>query len=145
MKTKAIINRTNKTITVSHSFLVAAGNIHSAEYQEYVKMKETYPNFTFTVQQKSRGKSDSIFGDLSYQGMSSFIQGYERSEESIKAALKELEDLRALYAGSRGAYLKVKEWFLDKYKEEFDRRKAEKKAEDRKKREASFLYHPANA
>lgn len=98
-----VVNRTTKTITVSRSFQIAAGNIGSAEYQEYLKMKEQYPNFQIEVSHKSRKKPEGIFGDLSYDGMKSFIKGQETDEKSREAVLKELEDMRNLYKGQRGA------------------------------------------
>ena len=137
------IDRTKETIAVSRAFQIAAGNIGSAEYQEFLRMKEQYPGFQIIVEQKSRKKADGIFGDLTYEGMMSFIKGYETTKEGYEAALTELNDMRCLYKGQRGAYLKVKEWFLTKYQDEFDRRRAAKEAADRMKRESDFLYHPA--
>ena len=60
------INRIEQTITVSRAFQIAAGNVNSAEYQEYLRMKEQYPDFTIIVHQKSRKKADDIFGKLTY-------------------------------------------------------------------------------
>lgn len=139
------IDRTKETIAVSRTFQIAAGNIGSAEYQEFLRMREQYPGFQIIVQQKSRKKADGIFGDLTYEGMMSFIKGYETTKEGYEAALAELNDMRCLYKGQRGAYLKVKEWFLSKYQEEFDRRKEEKIATARQKREENYLYRPATA
>lgn len=36
------IDRTKETIAVSRAFQIAAGNIGSAEYQEFLRMKEQY-------------------------------------------------------------------------------------------------------
>lgn len=138
------IDRQKNTVTVPVSFLTAAGNIHSAEYQEYLKLKATYPNFTIVTKRNERAKNNGILGEMTYKSMSDFIKGFEPTQEAYKKALREMDDLRAFYKGQRGAYLKVKEWFLDKYKDEFERIKAEKEAEKRSKREADFLYHPSN-
>ena len=83
------IDRTKETIAVSHAFQIAAGNIGSAEYQEFLRMKEQYPGFQIIVEQKSRKKADGIFGDLTYEGMMSFIKGYETTKEGYEAALTE--------------------------------------------------------
>lgn len=139
------INRIEQTITISRAFQIAAGNINSAEYQEYLRMKEQYPDFTIIVHQKSRKKADDIFGDLTYEGMKNFIRGYEATQEAYDDAIAELEDLRALYKGQRGAYLMIKKWFLTKYQDEVARRKAVKEERTRQKRESDFLYHPATA
>lgn len=137
-----VINRVKETITVSRAFQIAAGNIGSAEHQEYLRMTEQYPGFRIEVHQKSRKKAEGIFGDLTYDGMKDFIKGYEETDDDCAAAIKELDDMRALYKGQRGAYLKVKEWFLTKYQDEFDRRKAAKEAAAREKHESNFLFHP---
>lgn len=139
------INRAKETITVSRAFQIAAGNIGSAEHQEYLRMKEQYPGYRIEVRQKSRRKADGIFGDLTYDGMRDFIEGHEATKADYDAAIRELDDVRALYKGQRGAYLKVKEWFLTKYQAEFDCRRAAKEAADREKRESDFLYRPATA
>ncbi|MBQ4089961.1 MAG: hypothetical protein IJC56_08830 [Clostridia bacterium] len=139
------INRIEQTITISRAFQIAAGNVNSAEYQEYLRMKEQYPNFTIIVHQKERKEADTIFGKLTYEGMKDFIRGYEATQEAYDAAIEELEDLRSLYKGQRGAYLMIKKWFLTKYQDEVDRRKAVKEERARQKRESDFLYHPATA
>ena len=144
-KTAITIDRTKETITLSRSFQIAAGNIASDEYREYLRLKEQYPDFTIIVHQKSRKKADDIFGDLTYEGMKDFIRGYEATQEAYDAAIEELEDLRSLYKGQRGAYLMIKKWFLTKYQDEVDRRKAVKEERARQKRESDFLYHPATA
>ena len=144
-KTAITIDRTKETITVSRAFQIAAGNIASAEHEEFLRLKEQYPNYRIIVQEKSSRKADGIFGDLTYEGMMAFIKGQEETEEAYKAALAELNDLRLFYKGQRGAYLKVKEWFLTKYKDEFDRMKAAKEAAARQKREENYLYRPATS
>ena len=66
-KTAITIDRTKETITLTRSFQIAAGNIASAEYREYLRLKEQYPNFSIIVQQKQRKKADDIFGKLTYE------------------------------------------------------------------------------
>lgn len=144
-KTAITIDRTKETITVSRAFQIAAGNIGSVEHQEYLRMKEQYPGYRIEVRQKSGRKADTLFGKLTYEGMKDFIKGHEATEDDYNAAIKELDDVRALYKGQRGAYLKVKEWFLTKYQDEFNRRRAAKEAAAREKRESDFLYRPATA
>ena len=139
---KVIVSRDAKTLTVPHSFLIAAGNILSQEYKQYLQLKESYPGFTIVEQAKAPKKNNSILGDLTYANMEAFINGHEKDVASRKAVLEELNKVRALYKGSRGAYLKVREWFLNHYKDEFDRKKAEREAEERMKREEDFLFHP---
>lgn len=141
-KTAITIDRTKETITLSRSFQIAAGNIASDEYREYLRLKEQYPGFSIIVQQKQRKKAEGIFSDLSYEGMKEFIEGYEATKADYEAAVAELDDLRDLYKGQRGAYLKIKAWFLDRYQAEVKRIHDEKEKAEREKREANYLYHP---
>lgn len=145
MTTSIRIDRSQKTITVSRSFLVAAGNISSPEYKEFLELRAKYPDFTIEAQEKGTRKSNCVLGKLTYADMTEFIKGHEPDTESSNKAMNEMNDLRALYKGQRGAYLKIREWFLEKYQDEVKRLEDKQKEEKRREREASFLYHPANA
>lgn len=139
------IDRSQQTLTLSRSFLVAAGNISSPEYKEFLELRAKYPRFTIEVPAKRTRKSNCVLGKLTYADMTEFIKGHEPDTENCGKAMNEMNDLRALYKGQRGAYLKIREWFLDKYQDEVKRLEDKQKEEKRREREASFLYHPANA
>ena len=47
-------------------------------------------------------------------------------------------------ASAVAAYPKVREWFINKYADEFARRKKEEADKKRKERESTFLYHPTS-
>lgn len=145
MTTSIRIDRSQKTLTLSRSFLVAAGNISSPEYKEFLELRAKYPDFTIEAQEKGTRKSNCVLGKLTYADMAEFIKGHEPDQDSCGKAMDEMNDLRALYKGQRGAYLKIREWFLDKYQDEVKRLEEKQKEEKRREREASFLYHPANA
>ena len=139
------IDRAAKTITVYRDFLVAAGEYGSAAFELKMELLAKYPGFDFIQYKPNRAKTDEVYDSPDYKQMESFIKGYEPTTESYNEAMAELNDLRALLKGKKGAYLKVKEWFLDKYAAEFARRKKEEADKKRAKRESDFLYHPAAA
>ena len=143
-KFQARINHLEKTITITRAFQVAASNISSEQYQEYLKLREQYSGFTIQVEEQKHKKNDDLYGKLTYENMKSFIEGQEENIEARTAVLKEMEDVRNLCKGQRGSYLRVKEWFLNKYKDEFEQKKKEKAEIARQRYEANFLYHPEN-
>ena len=61
MTTSIHIERSKKTITVSRSFLVAAGNISSPEYKEFLELRAKYPRFTIEVPAKRTRKIPQAF------------------------------------------------------------------------------------
>ena len=73
-KTAITIDRAKETITVSRAFQIAAGNIGSAEHQEYLRMKEQYPGYRIEVRQKSGKKGTSFFSWVSSSSCSIHFQ-----------------------------------------------------------------------
>ena len=137
------IDRTAKTITVYKAFLIASGEYGSTAYQLRMELATRYPGFDFIQYKPNRAKTDEVYDSPSYKDMERFIKGYETTDAGYKEAMAELNDLRALLKGRKGAYIKVKEWFLNKYADEFARRKEEEADKKRAARESNFLYHPA--
>ena len=137
------IDRTAKTITVYKAFLIASGEYGSIAYQLRMELAARYPDFAFAQYKPNRSKTSEVYDNPTYPQMEKFIKGYETTESKVEEAMAELNDLRALLKGRKGAYPKVKEWFLNKYADEFDRRKKEEADKKRTERERDFLYHPA--
>lgn len=137
------IDRTAKTITVYKAFLIASGEYGSAAYQLRMELAARYPGFDFIQYKPNRTKTDEVYDNPTYSQMEKFIKGYEATENGAAEVMAELNDLRMLLKGRKGAYPKVKEWFLDKYAAEFARRKKEEADKKREERERTFLYHPA--
>ena len=137
------IDRIAKTITVYKAFLIASGEYGSTAYQLRMELSTRYPGFDFIQYKPNRTKTDEVYDNPTYSQMEKFIKGYEATEKGAAEAMAELNDLRMLLKGRKGAYPKVKEWFLNKYADEFARRKKEEADKKREERESTFLYHPA--
>ena len=137
------IDRIAKTITVYKAFLIASGEYGSTAYQLRMELSTRYPGFDFIQYKPNRAKTDEVYDNPTYSQMEKFIKGYEATEKGAAEVMAELNDLRMLLKGRKGAYPKVKEWFLDKYAAEFARRKKEEADKKREERERTFLYHPA--
>ena len=63
MTTSIRIDRSQQTLTVSRSFLVAAGNIASPEYKEFLELRAKYPGFTIEAPAKAARKSNCVLGN----------------------------------------------------------------------------------
>ena len=137
------IDRIAKTITVYKAFLIASGEYGSTAYRLRMELATRYPGFDFIQYKPNRAKTDEVYDNPTYLQMEKFIKSYKTTESRIEEAMAELNDLRALLKGRKGAYIKVKEWFLNKYADEFARRKEEEADKKRAARESNFLYHPA--
>lgn len=137
------IDRIAKTITVYKAFLIASGEYGSTAYQLRMELSTRYPGFDFIQYKPNRTKTDEVYDNPTYSQMEKFIKGYEATEKGEAEAMAELNDLRMLLKGRKGAYPKVKKWFLNKYADEFARRKKEEADKKREERERTFLYHPA--
>lgn len=137
------IDRIAKTITVYKAFLIASGEYGSTAYQLRMELAARYPGFDFIQYKPNRTKTDEVYDNPTYSQMEKFIKGYEATEKGAAEVMAELNDLRILLKGRKGAYPKVKEWFLNKYADEFARRKKEEADKKREERERTFLYHPA--
>lgn len=136
------IDRQKKAITVTKDFLIKAGQFGTPQFRKYVELMEEYPGYEIAPVRLARNESKQSYGKLTYAKMEDFITGYE-SDENRTRALAEYEDAKAAVQGQKGAYLLVRKWFLEKYKDELARMEAEDSAAKKQRREAHYLYHPA--
>ena len=134
------IERSTKTIIVTKQFLIAASQFGTPEFNLYMELTREYPNFTFAEYKITRNPDKQVYGKLTYEVMEEFIKGYEINEATREAVLKEYEIVKKISLTQKAAYAYVKKWFLAKYKDEFNRRRAELEAEQRAKNEARMLY-----
>lgn len=116
------IDHSMKTITVSKDFLQKAGQFGTPEFREALLMKEDFPDYTLVERKIKRNPQKRTYGNLTYEQMESFIMGREAGKD---AALEEFEMIRKWAKTQNAAYSKVKKWFLDKYKEDFEKAQEE--------------------
>ena len=134
------IDRSTKTIIVTKQFLIAASQFGTPEFNLYMDLTREYPNYTFVEYKITRNPDKQVYGKLTYEVMEEFTKGYENDEATLEAVLAEYEIVKKISLTQKAAYAYVKKCFLAKYKDEFNRRKAELEAEQRAKNEARMLY-----
>lgn len=111
-----------KVIEMTKAEAKAAGKIGSDKFKELRAYQEAYPNFTIEI--KAPAKRKATFSGLTYKYMTNYIQSCKRADkdnimdEFLKLTTKSQEDEEV------AGYLDVKEWFLAKFPEIEQARKA---------------------
>lgn len=111
------INYTEKTITVTKSYLKEAGIIGSAAYNELARVRKDLPDFQIVQREITKKPGKKTYGKLTYKVMEDFITVQE--EKNAPAVLDEFERVKALSIAHAGKYAYVKTWFLNRYKDVF--------------------------
>ena len=113
------INKENKTIIVSKEFMMKAGQFGTPEFEKAMEAKRDFPGFTLVVRTIKRNADKRTYGNLTYERMAQFIENHETDDEVRAAKLKAFELMKKWARTQKAAYAKVKEWFLNEYKDEF--------------------------
>ena len=134
------IDRQKKTITVSKEFMILAGQFDTQEFDILNELQQNHPGYEIVIRTIARNPDKRDYGELTYDNMRKFIEGYEEPA-NLDAALAEFEAVQKVAKTMRGTYALVKKWFLEQYGKEFkkfqDAQKAKKVAPD-----AHLLYNP---
>ena len=117
------INYIENTITVTRKFLKDAGVIGSPAYNELARVRKDLPDFQIVQREITKKQGKKTYGKLTYEVMADFIAVKE--EEDAPAVLAEFERVKALSKVQAGQYAFVKNWFLNRYKDEFQQEETE--------------------
>lgn len=115
-------NLMTKKIEMSKKEAKAAGKIGTPEFEELKNYMAMYPGFEAQI--KAPAKRKATFSGLTYKYMTTYIQSCKRADkdtimaEFVKLTTKSQEDEEV------AGYLDVKEWFLAKFPEIEQARKA---------------------
>ena len=134
------IDRQKKTITVSKEFMILAGQFDTQEFEILNELQQNHPGYEIVIRTITRNPDKRNYGELTYDNMHKFIEGYEEPA-NLDAALAEFEAVQKVAKTMRGTYALVKKWFLEQYGKEF------KKFQDAQKAKkvdpnAHLLYNP---
>ena len=105
------INYTEKIISISKEFELAAGIVGSEEYKVLRQLQQDYPSFE--VQNHSHKGVGIRHGGFSFAFMRNYIKQQEDGAQVLKEFDKEIRQYKELK--NYGYYGKIKKWFLDKY------------------------------
>lgn len=132
---KAIINRKNRTITITKAFNAKASIYGTDEYEELSMIQNQNQGFRIIVQSPRR--NNIPLGKITYEQIERYIKSHDDKDESI---WNEYLKLRGKTDKNKNAnedeiqikisvsFFEVKKWFVNKYPhfiEEAERRKKE--------------------
>lgn len=113
--TNYTINAATKEIIITKRFEKAANNIGSNEYKDLVTLMKDFPEFSIKVKEIKKKKGKKTYNGLTLDEMRRFIG--TRSEEELIL----FERVVAIAKHKKGSYAITKKWFLNKYKEDYDK------------------------
>ncbi len=69
MKNEMIIDKANKTLTVTKDFMMKAGQFGTPEFEKALEAKQNFPGFTLVVRTIKRNSEKWTYGKLTYDRM----------------------------------------------------------------------------
>ena len=84
------IDRQKKTITVSKEFMILAGQFDTQEFEILNELQQNHPGYEIQIRTIARNPDKRDYGELTYDNMRKFIEGYEEPA-NLDAALAEFE------------------------------------------------------
>ena len=123
MKNLFAYDFTNNTIVASKATLKKAGNPTTPEYKALMKMIAEQPTFK-VVEKKINTKS----GKTTYKGLTiEMMESYINEQKNAVALCAEFESIRQFAKDSkRREYPLLKQWFVEKFKEQYKMTDAKK-------------------
>lgn len=113
--TNYTINAAAKEIIITKKFEKAANVIGSNEYKDLVTLMKDFPEFSIKVKEIKKKKGKKTYSGLTIKEMRRFIES--RSENELILFDKVVEIAKQ----KKGSYAITKKWFLNKYKEDYDK------------------------
>ena len=110
------IDHLNATVTVTKSFLKEAGVIGSPAYNEMLRLRRELPQYEISVHEAKKRQSEEAYGKLTYKKMGAYIEAKEGEKSPV---LAEFEKVQKLAKVQKNPFLYVKEWFLNRYENDF--------------------------
>lgn len=136
----AIIDRENRTITITKAFNAKASIYNSKEYDDLAKIQNAHPSFRLII--KAAKRKSIPLGRITYEQMEKYIKAHD---DDKKSRWGEYQKLRGIIEGDNdqdededeinvkvsASFFQVKKWFVKAFpelKEEIDTRKKDIKA-----------------
>ena len=113
--TNYTINAAKKEIIITKKFEKAANVIGSNEYKDLVTLMKDFPEFSIKVKEIKKKANKKTYNGLTLDEMRRFIG--TRSEEELIL----FERVVVIAKHKKGSYAITKKWFLNKYKEAYDK------------------------
>ena len=134
----AIIDRENRTITITKAFNAKASIYNSEEYKDLSEIQNAHPNFRIIV--KAAKRKSIPLGRITYEQMEKYIKAHD---DDKKTRWNEYQMLRGIsdddagknedeiYVKVAASFFEIKKWFVKTFPEiteKIENRKEEIKA-----------------
>lgn len=113
--TNYTINAATKEIIITKKFEKATNIIGSNEYKALVTLMRDFPDFDIKVREIKKNTSKKTYSGLTIEEMRRFIG--TRSEQEVFL----FEKVVTIAKHKKGSYAITKKWFLNKYKEAYEK------------------------
>ena len=116
MKTNGVtFNHAAKEIIITKAFEKAANKIGSTEYNELVKIRKDFPDYTIRRKEIEKSTSKQSHKGLTVKEMKRFISTRDEKEVVLFERVCEIAE------NKQGKYAVIKKWFLNNYKDEYEK------------------------
>ena len=116
MKTNGVtFNHAAKEIIITKAFEKAANKIGSTEYNELVKIRKDFPDYTIRRKEIARKDNKQSFKGLTVEEMRRFLSTIGEADVKLFERVCEIAE------GKQGKYAVIKKWFLNNYKEAYEK------------------------
>ena len=116
MKTNGVtFNHAAKEIIITKAFEKAANKIGSTEYNELVKIRKDFPDYTIRRKEIEKSTSKQSHKGLTVKEMKRFISTRDEKEVALFERVCEIAE------NKQGKYAVIKKWFLNNYKEAYEK------------------------
>ena len=113
--TNYTIKATQKEIIITKKFEKAANIIGSSAYNELVRLMKDFSSLAIRVKEVDKGDKKKTYKGLTIEEMRRFVS--TQSEEEVIL----FERVIAIANHKKGSYAITKKWFLNKYKEAYEK------------------------
>ena len=108
---KPMVNHIARTITVTNSFMRAAADPTSAEFEMYMKLTASCPNYKVVAAKKHKTKDSDKKPKLTYDRMGKYIACLRNADELLTV----FEKVKAFAKSQPNPHALVSRWFFESF------------------------------
>ena len=106
-------NHATKEIIITTAFETEANVIGSAAYDELVRIRKDFPDYTIRRKEIAKKDNKKSFKGLTVDEMRRFLSTIGEADVKLFERVCEIAE------GKQGKYAVIKKWFLNNYKEAY--------------------------
>lgn len=114
------INFETETIIITKKFAEAAQVLASREAKELKALRTEYPSYKIEYKTINKKENKKSYKGLTLAAMKDYLGTREDSKEALEEYKRVIEMTKEKHK-EKGKYAIVKKWFLDKYREDYEK------------------------